>query len=249
MIHRNIYILITACSFCFSCGEAYEVDELYRQQIPNSSKLIYYFDACSKYNDSQKFGCVILDSTEEFKISKIQELPSTYFDGIPTSEKIKLINLVFSGENSTKEKDTLLNPIKHYSRKFEGLNLEITEYNETYGSAPEIGLKEFNFEKFIESKDSLTFYDVEWKTGEKLSQKITFQKGNIKIIEDKNGNIIYINIKQFINKKGGIYKPTEPFKLIENQSIVGFATYEFHPKKVIRSSELTNIGIYKIVKK
>lgn len=250
---QKIIISITICSLYFSCGrvdESYEVSELYKQQISNSSSVIYYFDAWSKYNDSHKFGCAILDSTEQFKISKIEELPSYYFDGKPTAEKIKLINVIFSGENPTTDKDTLLSPKNHYSKKINGHNIEITEYNETYGSATiDTGLKRFNFEKFIESKDSLTFYDVEWQNGEKLSSKITFPKGNIKIIEDNKGKIININIEQFINKRGAIYKPTNPLELVENQPIVGFATYEFHPQKTTNSRELTNVGIYKMVKK
>jgi hypothetical protein len=250
MSKTNIFILIIYAFLCFSCGESYEVDELYKQQIPNSSKVIYCFDAWSKYNDSHKSGCAILDSTEEFKISKIEELPSSYFDGKPSIEKIKLINVTSSYENPPTQKDTLLNPKKHYFRKFNGLDVEITEYNKTYGSGSiDTGLKIYNFEKFIESKDSLTFYDIEYKTGEKLSQKTAFPKGNIKIVEDNNGKIIYVRIEQFINKKGAIYKPTKPLELVKNQPIIGFATYEFHPKKTINSRELTNIGIYKKVKK
>ena len=246
---KNIILLIITSLILSSCSEAYELSELYKQQILNSNKQIYYFSAWSKYNDSSIAGCVILDSNEVFDFFKYKELPFTYFDGMPTNKKIKLIHII-SPFNFTTEKDTLLVPIKHYFKKHDGFDIEISEYNHTYGGgAVNTGLREYSFEDYSESTDSLTFYNVKWRDkNEILYSNLTLQKGNVKIIEDNNGKIISINIDQFICIKGGIYEPTNPLKLIENRPNVGFKYYQFYPINTIYSNGLSNIGIYKKVK-
>ncbi|ETZ23372.1 hypothetical protein N824_18085 [Pedobacter sp. V48] len=232
----------------YGCNPSWDVT-LYSQKIRGSNKIIYQYDAWGG-RDSHQSGFAILDSAEEFNMSKITSLPGSYFAETPRKGYIKLI-LVNNGENPTTAKDTILNPVKHYFKNIQGIKFEITEYNDTYGSSPmNTGLMEYEFGAIKETNDGLTFENVVHKSGGiEWPSKVSFPKGNITVFEDTTGRVHHIIIEKFIRMKGEIYKPTKPLEIVPDQAIIGFATFYFIPKKLLKSSTLTNEGIFKQLRK
>jgi len=245
-IARKLFIIIGCTLIISGCKPSWDVT-LYSQKIKGSNKIIYQYDAWGG-RDSHKFGFAILDSAEEFDMSEITSLPGSYFAETPTKDHIKLIN-IRNLENPTAPKDTVLKPSNEHSKEIMGINFDIIEYNETYGRSPmNTGLMEYEFDTVREKNDSLTFENVSHKFGIKLPSNVSFPKGNITIVEDSIGRVHRIIIEKFIRMKGEIYKPTKPLEIVPGQAIIGFATFYFLPKRTLKSSSLTNDGIFKEVK-
>lgn len=246
------YILITVIlSACGSTNEVNEkLDSLYRQRIENSNYVLYEFNYTGAFVTSSDFsGITILDSNETFTKSKIDRLPCSYFITKPSIDNLKMLNIDF-GKIPRTEKDTLLTPKGQYIKNFNGVQFNITEFNNTYGSATmNTGLMRYEFDSLKETKDSLTFYNVTKIFGGKFFPSTTsFLKGNIKVVDSKDNRILYVQIEQAIIERGNIYKPTSPLELVPNHPIVGSATYKFYPRTAINSKTLTDFGIWKRVK-
>jgi hypothetical protein len=162
---------------------------------------------------------------------------------------LKLVNIDF-GQHPTTIKDTLLIPKRQYDQQFNDVPFHITEYQGTYGSpTQDTGLMEYKFARLSETADSLKFYGVTRKFGGRdFPATVAFSKGNIRVVDSTRQHIEYIGIEQLIIKRGGIYKPTAPLKLIPHQPIVGWAYYRFYPQKAMSSTSLTDFGIWKRIK-
>jgi hypothetical protein len=222
---------------------------LFRQRIANSNLVIYDFSFTGSFVTSSDYtGFTILDSTISFSRDRIKELPCTYFSTLPTSSKFKMID-VNHGQSPRTEKDTLLTPNKIYSKKIDNVQIDVTEYNDTYGSATtSTGLMEYEFDRFRETADSLTLYNVTKKSGgRQFPSTVSFTKGNIKIIDSTNYGVHHIQIEQVIIQRSDIYKPTKPLELVPNQPVVGIAEYYFYPRMPTKSTGLTDYGIFKRV--
>lgn len=222
---------------------------LYRQRIANSSLVIYDFSFAGGFVTSSDYtGLAVLDSAISFSKDRVKELPCRYFSARPTNSNFKMIDINY-GQNPRTEKDTLLTPQKKYSKKIDNVQVDVTEYNDTYGSATtSTGLMEYEFDRLKETADSLTFYNVTKKFGGKeFSSTVSFTKGNIKLIDSANNDISRIQIDQVIIQRSDIYKPTKPLELVPNQPVVGMATYYFYPKTRMKSTDLTDYGIFKRV--
>lgn len=245
---KKLLLFLASLLVSYGCNPSWDVT-LYSQKIRGSNKIIYKYDAWGG-RDAHQSGLAILDSAEEFEMSKITSLPGSYFAETPQKEHIKLI-LVNNGENPTTAKDTILSPFKHYFKDIKEMKFEVTEYNNTYGSSPmNTGLMEYEFGTIKETNDSLTFEDVVHKFGGiEFPTKVSFPKGNITVFDDTTGRVHRIIIDKFIRMKGEIYRPTKPLEIVPNQPIIGFATFYFIPKKQLKSSVLTNEGIFKQVRK
>ena len=245
------YLITVILSACGSTNEANEkLYSLYRQRVENSNYVLYEFYYPGSFVSSYDYsGITILDSNETFTKSKIDRLPYSYFITKPSIENLKMLNIVFGIIQRT-EKDTLLTPKGQYIKKFNGVQFNITEYNDTYGNATmNTGLMKYEFDSLKETKDSLTFYNVTKIFGGKLFPSTTsFLKGNIKVVDSKDNRILYVQIEQAIIERGNIYKPTSPLELVPNQPIIVSATYEFYPRNTINSKTLTDFGIWKRVK-
>jgi hypothetical protein len=226
------------------------LQSLYSQRIPNSNLVIYDLSFSGSFvTDNYYTGFAILDSTVSFSREAIKELPCTYFSAKPTNSVIKMIDINYGQEPRT-EKDTLLTPTNHYNKKVDNIQIDVTEYNSTYGSATSsTSLMEYEFDGIKETEDSLIFYKVTHKFGGKEFPPTTaFAKGNIKVFDSAEGNINYIDINQVVIKRGNIYKPRKPLELVSNQPIVGDATYRFYPRSVTKSAPISDYGIFKRVK-
>ena len=250
----NLFQFIIILTFLVGCNNYTDTkndrpQSLYRQRIANSSLVIYDFSFAGGFvTSSDHTGFAVLDSTLSFSKDKIKELTCTYFSARPTSSIFKMIDINY-GQNPRTEKDTLLTPSKTYSKKIDNVQIDVTEYNDTYGSATtSTGLMEYEFDGLKETTDSLTFYNITKKFGgREFPAAFSFTKGNIKIIDSINFDIHHIQIDQVIIQRSSIYKPTKPLELIPNQPVVGMATYYFYPKSPMKSTDLTDYGMFKRV--
>jgi len=227
-----------------------KLKSLFRQRVKNSSLVIYNFNFAGGFvTSSDHIGYAIMDSTTPFSRDLTKELPCTYFVNTPTNSGFEMINIKYGPKPRT-EGDTLLSPINRYTRKYNTIEISVTEYNNTYGSpTTSTGLMEFLFDSLKETNDSLTFYNVTKKFGGKeFPSTTTFMKGNVKVLDSSSGFMDYIDISQVVIKRGDIYKPTNPLELVSDQPIVGTATYRFRPTQSIKSEILTDYGIFKRVK-
>jgi uncharacterized lipoprotein YehR (DUF1307 family) len=210
----NILFLITTSTILYGCNSSWNTT-LYAQRIEGTNKTIYEYDAWGG-RDTHLFGYAILDASKEFKVNNRIDLPGSYFNGKPRANNLKLIEII-SSQTPTSEKDTILSPLRHYFKLIDGINAEVTEYNDTYGSnTMNTGLMRYEFDTLKETNDSLTFNNVLLKFGgTELPIKTTFAKGNIKIVDDSTGRILYISVKQFVKLRGEIYKPTKPLEIVK----------------------------------
>jgi hypothetical protein len=238
--------ILSSCSRARTDEE--EPGSLYRQRIENSRYVLYDFSYPGKFVTSSDFsGLTILDSNATFSRSRIEELPCFYFSTKPKIGNLKMLDI---SNRESSEGDTLLIPTRQYSRIFNGIEVEVTEYNNTYGSATmSTGLMEYEFDNFQETRDSLIFHNVTKKFGGRIFPSTTsFLKGNITVIDSLDNTITYIQIVQAIIGRGNIYKPTSPLELVPDQPIVGFATYRFYPRTKINSRSMSEYGVWKRVK-
>ena len=241
--------LFASCNFMADTSQD-RLQSLYRQRVPNSILVIYDFSFAGGFvTSSDRTGFAILDSTVSFSKDKMMELPCTYFAASPTDSVFEMIDINY-GQNPRTESDTMLTPIKRYSKNVKSLQINVTAYNDTYGSATSsTGLMEYEIDSMKESVDSLTFYNVKKKFGGKEFPPTTsFVKGNIHVVDSTQGNINYIEVDQAIITRGDIYKPTKPLELVLNHPIVGMATYRFYPRYATKTTALTDYGIFKRVK-
>lgn len=248
------YILITflfiSCNYIPPSRTDYNLYGLYKQRIENSNLVLYQFAYSGTFVTSSDYtGVTVLDSTEDFSLDKIIDFPTEYFKTKPTGKILELIKINY-GNSPTTEKDTILTPVKNYKTKINSAELLVTEYNLTYGSATmNTGLMRYEFDTYEETKDSLILFNVVKKFGGKeFSINPSFEKGNIKIVENDNKKLLYIQVNQPIIERGNIYKPTSPFELVPNQPIVGVATYEFYPRDSLTTEKLSETGLWRRIK-
>ncbi|MDO6435213.1 hypothetical protein Q4E93_31645 [Flavitalea sp. BT771] len=243
VIFLILFSAFNSCNFGHTFSNI-KPQSLYRQRIPDSRLVIYDFSYAGAFATTSDYkGYAVLDSATPFSADKIKQLPCTYFSKPPMKSNFNMIHL---DRSRRKPADTLLVPIGRYTSQTNDVQIEVVEYNDTYGNASmSTGQMEYAFDSVKESRDSLTFYNITTKSGgNPLSSIPSFAKGNIKII-DAADTIIRIEIEQLIIGRGSIYKPTAPLLLVPDQPIVGMATYYFHPKKTIRMNALSDYGIFK----
>jgi hypothetical protein len=240
-------ICIVGLLLTFWGGGKWNTD-LYIQRIPNSSKVIYDYDAWGG-RDSHKFGIVIMDSTEDFEVNKVRDLPISYLTEVPNGSRIHAISLLKAKDDSislhASEKQII-----HVS----DINLEIDNYAEYSGhSDAECSLNEYLFQAFKETGDSLYLFGLQKDFGVNLEGKddVGFKKGNIKLIADLNGKLIRLEIQDLFKGKANKYKykkgTAEIIETTVNSPVVCLRTYYFKPLKTIYSSDFTDYGIFKPV--
>jgi len=244
--------------FCFgllislySCGFGEWDVDLYKQKIPNSSKVIYEYDAWGG-RDSHTSGIVLMDSTQQFKVNSSRKLPISYLSELPNKNKIKSIELKKAVDN---DKITL-SIVDSEKINSSGIDIEV-EYYESYSgySNATCLLNEYEFENFKEVNDSIYFYGIDKKFGNNLKGKnsVSFQKGNIKLITDENGKIFRVVIKELFKDNATKFKykkgTAEITEKITDSPVICFRVYYFLPKNEIYESEFSDFGIYKPVRK
>lgn len=208
MARPLLFLLLAAlpsCNWMDTGDPPSELESLYRQRIADSKCVLYEFAYPSTFvTNSGYTGATILDSTLSFSRSRIDRLPCAYFATKPTSRELKLLD-VNMGQTPSTPKDTLLVPSKQYTQRFNGVRFDITEYNDTYGSATiDTGLMEYEFSHLKETSDSLILYGVTRRFGGRdFPATTTFVKGNISVQDSARSYIQYIVVEQAVIKRGG----------------------------------------------
>jgi hypothetical protein len=230
---KQSIIIVLACILVFGCRSITkkqdEFSELYRQRLPNSSKVIYYFSYWGSFVTSRNYtGYSILDSTETFTIDKIKKIEgdiALYKD----SRNITRELILFNGENHKTDKDTI-DIINHKD------NVKISKEISPVDFDPNLGISfRYSFEGIIDKADSITFYGVKENFGKRLSDRISFKK--IGMFVDQKDNIL----KQIIFRRTKLIK-------IDNKIKIGTETLEFFPKDTIMTSSLPDYGYFKRIK-
>lgn len=233
---NNIIVLLTILTLLHSCGSgSWHIAELYAQKIEGTSKILYKYDAWGG-RDSHAAGFLILDSTDNFKINIENELPINYLSNIPNKLNIQGIKTECyntCGENYYKS-TPVYKPMKIVNTKSTEINIETITYQYRGFSEKSNGLETYQFENFIETKDSLFFF-------------------NLEDIQSLNG----IKLKELRLKKGAVYlhKNNNDYVqkiVIENQRINNITknyieghTYFLKPKHKILIAEFSDRGIFK----
>jgi len=216
----------------YSCGlDDWELT-LYEQKIEGTSKAIYKYNAWGG-RDSHLFGYTILDTTEIFDIYKRDELPIHLLTDIPNKTSIQTMEIV----DYIKEELATYKPIKTNQIKKRGIHINTDYYQSTGYSHKSGGYEEMEFDRFIETRDSIFFYDLNefthMNTGHKDSLKI--KKGNVRISWDSSNNLIQrIHIENLIISHDGL------------KSLMSNVTYSLKPKYSTKINEFSDYGVFKL---
>ncbi|MDQ6531649.1 hypothetical protein [Flavobacterium sp. LHD-85] len=233
MKYFKIFLFITALFLNMSCDFSWKISELFVQKIENSSKVIYKYDAWGG-RDSHKFGYVILDSTNVFDINNVESLPFQYFETIPTKQNISGVTCEELDDQITPNK--IFIPLKIKDSEEKGIKIKAKIFQNEGFVLRSQGYKEYQFETFKESRDSISFYnlnDIKSLEPEHLDI-LKFKKTNI-FIRTKASNIVSeISI--------------EDLKLSQKNEIISNIRYDLTPKNKTKISSFSNIGIFKEVK-
>lgn len=234
IIFSILSLFLNSCGF----GE-WDISELYSQKIQGTSKILYKYDAWGG-RDSHVSGFLILDSTKTFKIDLKNSLPFYNLSSIPNKSKIEGVK--HECFNSCSEKyyktEPIFSPMKIENSKSEGLNIETKIYQYRGLSEKDKGLRgDFIFEKFVETKDSIYFFDLQEEkyVNNKHLNELKLKKGEVYLRENKVGEITKIVINQ---------TTLNP----QNNEIIEALTYYLMPKNKIKTSDFSDRGIFKEVK-
>lgn len=239
----KIIILFISVIFLSSCGfekfGEWDISELYAQKIEGTSKILYKYDAWGG-RDSHVSGFLILDSTQTFKIDLKNTLPFYNLSAIPNRTKIE--GITHECYNSCEEEyyktEPIFSPMKIDNSQSEGLYVETKIYQYRGLSEKDRGLRgDFVFEKFIETKDSIYFFNLnEVKyVDNKHIDELKLKKGEVYIRKNENDEIISIVINQTT------LNPS-------NNEIIETLTYFLSPENKIKISDFSDRGIFKEVK-
>jgi hypothetical protein len=181
-------LLIFLATICFACNinkpatdNDRTLESLYRQRIPNSSKVIYAFSYAGAYAwSSSDNGQVILDSTEVFSWEKSRNKLPFYITSIDIDSK-KINGIEFIEPEVSNVKGT-------YKIPYDEMEIVVKQYTSKRGS--DMGLF-YRYKNFYENQDSIIFENLEIDGfGVNVPSPIGFQKGIFTVTEDSCG---YVN--------------------------------------------------------
>lgn len=239
-------ILIFKFFFISSFAISNDQETLYQQRILDSKLLLVDYDVWYG-RDGNTSGITILESLKKFNFRNIDRLPISFLNNI-SKDSINAIKLVWS-ETSDKNYEK----IKTEIIETEGLKLEVDFY-ERHSVTKYCMLNDYSFDSFLETKDSLYLYGLKRKYGNtyKDQSEIRVKKGNIKIISDSIGNVIRLEIKDFINKNGSYYVyekgSAKIIDSVENSPIICIGISYMKPTAIINEREFSDYGFFKKAK-
>lgn len=237
-------LFITTC--CASPSEEPSDLELYQQRVVNTPYVLYAFRYPGHFVTSSDYqGWALLDSSTAFSRGRIDQLPAgrVLLLGPPAHDHV---NLLAIDMQQVRPNDTLLQPVKQYTKQYGGIPVTVQEYHATYGRPRRLtGLQEYTFERLQETADSVRFYGVVPRRGSLLGPSIRcFGKGNIKMETSLSDTIHYLQIQQLVCERDSVYRADKSNELIAHQPVIGEATYWFYPRKPLKAKALTNWGIF-----
>lgn len=199
--HTIVFSMLLICFYSCSFDKQgqWDISELYAQKIEGTSKVLYKYDAWGG-RDSHAYGFVILDSTEIFKIDLKNTLPFYKLSDIPNKNKIEGISheCYNSCEEEYYKSKPIYKPMKINKFQSNNINIENIIYQYRGYSEKDGGLESYVIDKFIETKDSLFFYnlnDVESMNGIHLDQ-LKVKKGEVYLQLNNNKEIQKIIVEQ-----------------------------------------------------
>lgn len=230
-------ILLNSCDLDKS--SEWDIYALYAQKIEGSSKLLYKYNAWGG-RDSHKYGFIIIDSTQTFKVDLEKTLPFIKINEIPSKKLISGIKSECNNDCVDEYFTTapIYIPLKIEKLKSEGINIKNIVYQYRGLGEKDKGLKgDFIFEKFVETNDSIYFFNLDdiQSVHKKHLYELKLKKGEVYLSENKTGEITQIVINQ-----------TTLYPL--NNEINETFTYFLRPKNKIKSSDFSDRGIFKEVK-
>ena len=237
----TIYLIISL--FIISCGfdksSDWNIYELYAQKIEGTNKVLYKYDAWGG-RDSHVFGFLILDSRKIFEIDLDKTLPISKISEIPSKKKISGIKHECKNDCAEEYYRTspFFLPLRIDKLISEGINIESIIYQYRGLGEKDKGLRgDFVFEKFIETKDSIYFFNLsDVKSVHKTHlDELKLKKGEVYLCENDFGDISKIVVNQTtLNPR--------------NNEIVETLTYFLVPQNKLRKSDFSDRGIFKEVK-
>lgn len=233
MKYFKSFLFITVLFLNMSCDFSWKISELFVQKIENSSKVIYKYDAWGG-RDSYKFGYAILDSTDVFDINNVESIPFQYFESIPTKQNISGVIPEELDDQITPNK--IFIPLKIKDSEEKGIKIRAKIFQNEGFSLRNQGYKQYQFETFKESRDSIFFYN--------LNDIKSLEPEHLDILKFKKTNI-------FIRTKASNIVSTiliEDLKLSQKNEIISNIRYDLTPKNKTKISSFSNIGIFKQVK-
>jgi hypothetical protein len=237
-ILKAFYLVLILSTY--GCGtelfeSKWKISSLYAQKIEGTSKILYKYDAWGGL-DANASGFIILDSTVNFKIDLKNELPFYYLSAIPNKLNIEGVThecYNSCGEDYAKSKP-IFTPMKTGNHTDNTINILTRTFQYRGFSEKRVGLERYVFSEFIETKDSLIFYnleDIESLNGIHLKE-LRIKKGEIYLEKDKNLEM----------KKLRVYEVKLNTKTSEIESL---RTIDLKPLKKIMASEISERGIFR----
>ena len=225
-----IILTIFLTSSCFKSSKSeIEFSELYRQRLPNTSKVIYHYSYWGKFVTSSNFnGYTILDSTKNLTVDKINKIDGDSFSYKDSNNQKRTI-VFFNEENYKTDKDTLV-IINHKNITTHLKDDSPLKFDSGLGMT-----SSYFFKGFIDKADSITFYGVKEDFGKKLPDRISYKK--IGIFVDQMNNII----QKFTFSQTKIFR-------IDNEIKLGTETLEFRPTDSLKISTVSDYGFFKRIK-
>jgi hypothetical protein len=230
----ELFLVLSGCGF----GD-WKVDELYAQKIEGTSRLLYKYDA-SGGRDAHASGYVILDSTETFQVNLSNDLPFMFLQEPPGNTSIKGVSHICDNSCDENYKKALANffPIKQETTTRQDFRITNITYQYKGYAERSKGLERFHFEKFKETRDTISFYnldDVESMDGIHLDS-LKLKKTDVAVMQNANHNILKIVVEDLVVDK--VSK-----EMILNQ------TYFLTPKHNLSSKAFSDYGIFKQIVK
>lgn len=228
-------------------------DNLYKQRILNSSKVLYKYADYGEFAWSNwHYGKFILDSTENVSKTKYIEdlLPLYYTKLVLDSNIIEGIELLYSKE-----------PVEDglYEKTVNGITYKVKRYYTKHGSDIELL---YTYRNLIETKDSIFFEKLTVNGfGVNLPDNIGFRKGNITAEEDSLGFVKKIEL-EILNQyplweKMNMAKKSDTVRLDDNVftgedqiqlppfSLVYSFKIALTPDSLSKKQKISDYGVYK----
>ncbi len=227
-------VLIQSCGMS-DFGE-WDLSGLSVLRIEGSSNVIYKYSAWGGL-DSHAFGYRLMDSTKTFEVDVRADLPFNKLISIPNKNKIS--GLKHECEKSCGEyyEKAIPNYQPIQIKKTVKLDIEIENLIYQYKgySKKSNGFGRFQFESFIETRDSLFFYnldDVKRKNGQHLDN-LKIKKCMVDIQNSNDRNEVALIVIETIEIDES------------NKKLTSYKTYHLRPKNKIKINEFSDYGIFK----
>ncbi|MCC5915712.1 MAG: hypothetical protein JJU02_00140 [Cryomorphaceae bacterium] len=204
---------------------------LWSQPIPNSNKVIYYYDAWG-FIDTHLFGYAITDHKKPFKLNRRKEIALHHISRPPNDSLIEGFALRKNppfGKRETRIAGTTI--ITHNYFK-----------SPAYSNSG-CGLWKYTFKDFRETRDSIYFFGLTAIFGRTYPEdSIAFPKGSILLEANQKGKIYRLTVVELIPQTGPPHPPPNVPAFCER-------TYFFDPERPLDVEVFSDFGLFKPVVK